>query len=48
MRALGHYLMRGRFQAATVVGVSTVVSWFLVPLSYLLSGVPLGLADALW
>ncbi|HEY7840784.1 MAG TPA: hypothetical protein VIC61_04375 [Gammaproteobacteria bacterium] len=43
MRALGHYLMRGRFQAATVVGVSTVVSWFLVPLSYLLSGVPLGL-----
>jgi hypothetical protein len=43
MRALGHYLMRGRFQAATVVGVSTMVSWFLVPLSYLLSGVPLGL-----
>lgn len=43
MRALGHYIMRGRFQAATVVGVLTVLSWFLVPFAYLLSGVPLGL-----
>jgi hypothetical protein len=43
MRALGQYIMRGRLQAATVVGVLTVISWFLVPLSYLLSGVALGL-----
>jgi hypothetical protein len=35
--------MRGRFHAATVVGLLTVVSWFLVPLAYLLGGVPLGL-----
>jgi hypothetical protein len=43
MRALGNYIMRGRFHAATVVGLLTVVSWFLVPLAYLLGGVPLGL-----
>ena len=43
MRALGQYIMRGRFQAATVLGGLTVVSWLLMPFAYLLSGVPLGL-----
>jgi len=43
MRALGQYIMRGPFQAATAIGALGIVSWFLVPLSYLLGGAPLGL-----
>lgn len=43
MRALGNYLLRGRLQAIGVVGTLTVASWFLAPLAFLISGVPVGL-----
>ncbi len=43
MRALGDYMLLGRLQAVTAISLFTVVSMFIPPLSYLLSGVPVGL-----
>ena len=43
MRALGDYMLLGRLQAVTAISLFTVVSMFIPPLSYLLSGVPAGL-----
>ena len=43
MRALGNYMLLGRLQAVTAISLFTVVSMFIPPLSYLLSGVPAGL-----
>jgi hypothetical protein len=43
MRALGNYMMRGSVHAVGVAGTLTVVSWFFVPFTYLLSGTPVGL-----
>ncbi len=43
MRALGTYMLLGRLQAVTAISLFTVVSMFIPPLSYLLSGVPAGL-----
>ncbi len=43
MRALGSYMLLGRLQAVTAISLFTVVSMFIPPLSYLLSGVPAGL-----
>jgi len=43
MRALGGYILLGRLQAVTAISLFTVVSIFIPPLSYLLSGVPAGL-----
>ena len=43
MRALGTYMLLGRLQAVTAISLFTVISMFIPPLSYLLSGVPVGL-----
>ncbi len=43
MRVLGSYLLLGRLQAVITISLLTVVSMFIPPLSYLLSGVPAGL-----
>lgn len=43
MRALGTFLIRGRLEAIAVVGTLTVVSWFLPPLAFVISGAPVGL-----
>ncbi len=43
MRALGSYMLLGRLQAVIAISLFTVVSMFIPPLSYLLSGVPAGL-----
>lgn len=43
MQALGQFIMRGRLPAAVAIGALTVLSWFLSPLAYLLSGAPVGL-----
>lgn len=43
MYALGNYMLLGRLQAVTVISLLTVVSMFVPPFSYLLSGVPVGL-----
>ena len=43
MRALGGYILLGRMQAITAISLLTVISLFFTPLSYLLSGVPVGL-----
>ncbi|MGH8248734.1 MAG: hypothetical protein ACREUU_20175, partial [Gammaproteobacteria bacterium] len=43
MRVLAEYLMRGRVQAAVVISLLTFVSWFLPPLTYVMSGAPVGL-----
>lgn len=43
MRALGHYILRGRLQAVTAISLFTVISLLIPPLSYLLCGVPAGL-----
>ncbi len=43
MRALGNYMLLGRLQAIAAISLFTVVSMFVPPLSYLLSGVPAGL-----
>lgn len=43
MRALGGYMLLGRLQAVTAISLFTVVSMFIPPFSYLLSGVPAGL-----
>lgn len=43
MRALGSYILLGRLQAVTAISLLTVVSLLILPLSYLLSGVPVGL-----
>jgi hypothetical protein len=43
MRALGNYILSGRLQAAAITGTLTLVSWFLPPLAFLVSGVPIGL-----
>lgn len=43
IRALGGYLMRGWPQAVLAVSVLTLISLFLMPLAFLLSGAPTGL-----
>ena len=43
MRALGRYILAGRIQAIGVVSTLTIISWFLPPLTYLLSAVPVSL-----
>ena len=43
MRALGGYMLLGRLQAVAAISLFTVVSMFIPPFSYLLSGVPAGL-----
>lgn len=45
MRALGNYIMRGRLQAIGVVSVMTMLSLLLPPLTYVLSGAPVGLVS---
>ena len=42
MRLLGEYILRGRLHAALAVSLLTFVSWFLPPLTYLVSGAPVG------
>lgn len=43
MRALGSFILTGRLQAVMAISLLTVISMFIPPLSYLLSGVPAGL-----
>lgn len=43
MRALGNYILRGRWQAVGVVSVLALLSLLLPPLAYILSGVPVAL-----
>ncbi|MBI2970649.1 MAG: DUF2232 domain-containing protein [Gammaproteobacteria bacterium] len=43
LRALGDYILRGRIQAAAAISLLTFTSWFLPPLTYFLSGAPVGL-----
>lgn len=43
IRLLGEYLMRGWPQAVMAISVLTIVSLFLMPLAFLLSGAPTGL-----
>ncbi|MEJ2760611.1 MAG: DUF2232 domain-containing protein [Gammaproteobacteria bacterium] len=45
MRALGNYIMRGRLHAIGVVSVMTMLSLLLPPLTYVLSGAPVGLVS---
>ena len=43
VRVLGEYLTRGWLQAVIAISVLTVVSLFLMPLAFLLSGAPVAL-----
>ena len=43
MRRLGNYILQGRIQAIGIVTVLTLVSMFVLPLAYFLSGSPVGL-----
>ena len=45
MRALGNYMMRGRWQAIAVISLMTMVSMLVPPFTYVLSGVPAGLVS---
>lgn len=45
MRALGNYIMRGRLHAIGVVSVMTMLSLLFPPLTYVLSGAPVGLVS---
>ncbi len=43
MHALGRFILTGRLQAVIAISLLTVISMFIPPLSYLLSGIPAGL-----
>ena len=43
MKALGNYLLKTRIHAILTVGTLTVLSVFISPLSYFISGAPMGL-----
>lgn len=43
MRALGNYLLRTRIHSILTISVLTVLSLFVSPLSYFISGAPMGL-----
>lgn len=43
MRSFGNYLTRGRVQAIGAISALTVLSWYVTPLAFLLSGTPVAL-----
>lgn len=43
MKALGNYLLKTRIHAILTIGILTVLSVFISPLSYFISGAPMGL-----
>ena len=44
MKALGNYILRSRVHAILAISVLTLLSIFISPLSYFISGAPMGLA----